>query len=81
MISTIATTVRQLTVKGANTAWSTSTSPEHLALDIAVLFDMTRRAPQNFAYYREFAITEAIEALSAAQAIPHRGATIPTSGS
>jgi hypothetical protein len=82
MISTIAMAARQLTVKGVNAtpAWFTSTSPEQRASDMADLFEMTRRAPENFADYREFAITQAIEALSAAQATPRRGATILTSG-
>jgi NADPH:quinone reductase-like Zn-dependent oxidoreductase len=80
MISTIAMAVRQLTVKGVNApGWLASTSPAQRASDIADLFEVTRRAPQNFADYREFAITEAIEALSAAQATPRRGAMILTS--
>ncbi|CAH0442822.1 zinc-binding dehydrogenase [Ralstonia pseudosolanacearum] len=81
MISTIAMTVRQLTVKGVNApGWLASTLPAQRSSDLADLFEMTRRAPQNFAEFRAFPINEAIEALSAAQATPRRGATILTSG-
>jgi NADPH:quinone reductase-like Zn-dependent oxidoreductase len=78
MISTIAMAARQLTMKGVNSApgWFASTSPEQRASDVADVFEMTRRAPQNFADYREFALANAMEALSAAQATPRRGATI-----
>jgi hypothetical protein len=47
---------------------------------MADLFEMTRRAPQNFTEYREFALPEVLEALTAAQATPRRGATILSSG-
>jgi NADPH:quinone reductase-like Zn-dependent oxidoreductase len=81
-ISTIAMTVRQQTLKGLNAySWLATTTPAQRASDIADLFEITRRSPQNFAEFREFAITEAVEALSAAQATPRRGATILTSES
>ncbi|CAM4042328.1 zinc-binding dehydrogenase [Paracidovorax anthurii] len=81
MISTVAMTVRELTVTGVNApGWLTSTSAAQRAADIADLFEMARRSPQNFADYREFPLTEAIAALAAAQATPRRGATLLTSG-
>jgi NADPH:quinone reductase-like Zn-dependent oxidoreductase len=81
MISTIAITARELTIKGINAnSWGTITSPDQRAADIAGLFEMARRAPQNFAEYRELALGDAVEALSAAQATPRRGSTILTSG-
>lgn len=82
MISTITMAVRQLTLKGMNApGWFANARPEQRASDIADLFEMTRQAPQNFADFREFALSDAIEALSAAQATPRRGATILTSES
>lgn len=81
-ISTIAVTSRELTIKGLNAyGWAAGTSPERRTADIADLFEMTRRAPQNFAEYREFPLADALEALSAAQASPRRGAAILSSGS
>ena len=69
-------------MRGVNAAlaWFAGTSPEQRASDVADLFEMTRRAPGNYSDYREFALTQAIEALSAAQGTPRRGATILTSG-
>ncbi len=81
MISTIAMTARELTIKGvAAPTWLTSTSSEQRAADVADLFEITRRAPQSIAEYREFALADAVNALSASQATPRRGATILTSG-
>lgn len=81
-ISTIAVTSRELTIKGLNAyGWAAGTSPEQRTADLADLFEMTRRAPQNFAEYREFPLAEALEALSAAQASPRRGSAILSSGS
>lgn len=79
-ISTIAMTRRQLTLKGTNTAGWLRTSREQRVSDIAELFEMTRRAPQNFVDYREFALADAAQALAASHATPRRGATILTSG-
>ncbi len=80
MISTIALTVRQQTLTGLNAySWLATTTPAQRAAYIADLFEITRRSPQNFAGFREFPITAAVEALSAAQATPRRGATILTS--
>jgi NADPH:quinone reductase-like Zn-dependent oxidoreductase len=81
-IASIPMVVRQLTLKGLNAfGWLPSTTPAQRASDIADLFEMTRRTPQNYAEYSEFAIMDAIKALSAAQATPRRGATILASGS
>jgi NADPH:quinone reductase-like Zn-dependent oxidoreductase len=81
MISTIAMTARELTIKGVSApAWLTSTSPEQRTADIADVFEITRRAPKNFVEYREFALADAVNAISASQATPRRGATILTSG-
>jgi NADPH:quinone reductase-like Zn-dependent oxidoreductase len=78
-ISTIQLTVRQQTLRGLNAySWLAST-PAQRASDITDLFELARRAPQNFAEYREFAFDQAIEALTAAHATPRRGATILTS--
>jgi NADPH:quinone reductase-like Zn-dependent oxidoreductase len=78
-ISTISLTVRQQTLRGLNAyGWLASTPAQRVA-DIADLFELARRAPQNFAEYSEFPFNDAIKALSAAHATPRRGATILTS--
>lgn len=80
-IQTTPIIIHQYGLRGvAAPAWLTSTSAEQRASDVADLFEMTRRASGNFTDYREFALTQAIDALSAAQATPRRGATILTSG-
>ena len=78
-ISTIPLTVRQLTLRGLNAYGWLASTPAQRASDIADLFELARRAPQNFAEYREFAFTQATEALAAVHATPRRGATILTS--
>ncbi|MDR8048036.1 zinc-binding dehydrogenase [Burkholderia cenocepacia] len=78
-VSTISLTVRQQTLRGLNAySWLAST-PAQRASDITDLFEMARRAPQNFAEYSEFAFDQATEALAATHATPRRGATILTS--
>ncbi|MCA8036270.1 zinc-binding dehydrogenase [Burkholderia arboris] len=78
-ISTISLTVRQQTLRGLNAySWLAST-PAQRAADITDLFELARRAPQNFAEYSEFAFDQATEALAATHATPRRGATILTS--
>jgi NADPH:quinone reductase-like Zn-dependent oxidoreductase len=80
-IQTTPIIIHQYGLRGVTApAWLTSTSAEQRASDVADLFEMTRRASGNFTDYREFALTQAIDALSAAQATPRRGATILTSG-
>lgn len=77
MISTIAMTMHQLTIKGvAGPNWLASTSPEQRAADIGDILEITRQVPQNFGDYREFGLPDAVKALSAAQVTPRRGATI-----
>jgi NADPH:quinone reductase-like Zn-dependent oxidoreductase len=78
-ISTISLTVRQQTLRGLNAYGWLSSTPAQRAADIADLFELARRASQNFAEYSEFAFDDAINALSAAHATPRRGATILTS--
>ena len=81
MISTIAMTSRGLTMKGVNGFnWVTGTTPQQRAADIADIFEMTRQVPQNFADYREFALSDAVRVLSESEAGPRRGATIFASG-
>ncbi|WP_179214082.1 zinc-binding dehydrogenase [Paraburkholderia caledonica] len=76
-ISTITLTVRSQAVKGVNApSWITTTTPEQRVRDIADLFAIVRSAPQNFTEYSEFALADAVSALSAASASPRRGATI-----
>jgi NADPH:quinone reductase-like Zn-dependent oxidoreductase len=80
-ISTISLTVRSQAVKGVNAPnWLTTTTPEQRDCDIADLFEIVRSAPQNFTEYNEFALADAVSALSAASATPRRGATILTCG-
>jgi NADPH:quinone reductase-like Zn-dependent oxidoreductase len=77
MISTIAMTARGLTMKGVDGFnWVANTSPQQRALDIAAIFDMTRKVPQNFVDYREFALSDAVRVLSESETGPRRGATI-----
>jgi NADPH:quinone reductase-like Zn-dependent oxidoreductase len=78
-ISTISLTVRQQTLRGLNAYGWLASTPAQRAADIADLFELARRAPQNFAEYSEFPFNDAIKALSAAHATPRRGATILTS--
>jgi NADPH:quinone reductase-like Zn-dependent oxidoreductase len=77
MISTIAITMHELTIKGvAAPTWLASTSSEQRVADIADLFKIARQAHQSLAEYREFALADAVNALAATQATPRRGATI-----
>jgi NADPH:quinone reductase-like Zn-dependent oxidoreductase len=77
MISTITMTARGLTMKGVNSFnWTTKTSPQQRAADIAEIFDMTRQAPGNFEEYREFALSDVVRAVSVSGTGPRRGATI-----
>jgi NADPH:quinone reductase-like Zn-dependent oxidoreductase len=81
MISTIAMTMHELTIKGvAAPTWLTSTSSEQRVTDVADLFKIAGQAPQSLAAYREFALADAVNALSATQATPRRGAMILASG-
>jgi NADPH:quinone reductase-like Zn-dependent oxidoreductase len=81
MISTIAMTLRELTIKGvAGPSWAEGMSFKQRAADFAELFEMTRRTPQNYSEYQEFTLAECVRALSAAQTTPRRGATILTTG-
>jgi NADPH:quinone reductase-like Zn-dependent oxidoreductase len=81
-ISTIAMAVHHQTLTGVTApTWLTSTSPDQRTSDTATLFEMARQAPQNFVDYREFPLSHALDAISAAQATPRRGATIITSDS
>jgi NADPH:quinone reductase-like Zn-dependent oxidoreductase len=82
MISTIVMTLRELTIKGvAGPGRAEGRSFNQRAADFAELFEMTRRAPQNYREYQEFTLSECVQALSAARATPRRGATILTTGS
>jgi NADPH:quinone reductase-like Zn-dependent oxidoreductase len=77
MISTIAMTMHQLTIKGvAAPTWLASTSSKQRAADIGDLFKIARQAQQSLAEYREFKLADAVDALAATQATPRRGATI-----
>jgi NADPH:quinone reductase-like Zn-dependent oxidoreductase len=77
MISTITLTIRSQAIRGVNApSWLTSTSAEQRASDIADLFQIVRSAPDNFTQYYEFALADAVSALSASTATPRRGATI-----
>jgi NADPH:quinone reductase-like Zn-dependent oxidoreductase len=81
-VSTVAVTSRQLTIRGVSAyGWAATASREQRAADMADVFEMARRAPQNFAGSCEFPLSKALQALSAAQASPRRGATILSSGS
>jgi NADPH:quinone reductase-like Zn-dependent oxidoreductase len=77
MISTIALTIRSQAIRGVNApSWLASTSAEQRVSDIADLFQIVRSAPHNFTEYNEFALADAVSALSASTATPRRGATI-----
>lgn len=77
MFSTIAVTARELTIKGvAAPTWVTDSSPQERAADIADLFDITRRVSHNFDDYHEFALSEEVRVMSAAETGPRRVATI-----
>jgi NADPH:quinone reductase-like Zn-dependent oxidoreductase len=77
MISTIAMTARGLTIKGVDGFnWVTNTSSQQRAADIAEIFDMTRQVPENFVDYREFALSDAVRAVSLSETGPRRGATL-----
>jgi NADPH:quinone reductase-like Zn-dependent oxidoreductase len=70
-------TLRELTIRGVSTFNSVrSRSPAQRAADIAAIFEMARRTPQNFKGYRVFPLAEAANAIAAAEAGPRRGATI-----
>lgn len=81
LISTIRMTLHELTIKGVTRSHWAAVTPEQRAADVADLFEMTRRTPQNFTEYNEFTLVEGAQALSAAMATPRRGATILTTGS
>jgi NADPH:quinone reductase-like Zn-dependent oxidoreductase len=79
VLPTVPMIMRELAIRGVEApSWLTRTSAEQRAADIAELFEMTRRAAPNFAEYRELPLSDAVNALSAAQATPRRGATILT---
>lgn len=79
-IQTTPIIIHQYGLRGVTApAWLTSTSAEQRVSDIKDLFEIARRAPQNFTDAKEFALTDVAEALVATQATPRRGAVVLTS--
>jgi NADPH:quinone reductase-like Zn-dependent oxidoreductase len=80
IVSSIALTVRGLTIKGVNTPVAvTDLSTVQRTSDLKSIFDMVRAFARSFADYRVFPLTGAVEAISAAQATPRRGAVLLSS--
>jgi NADPH:quinone reductase-like Zn-dependent oxidoreductase len=80
MVSSIALTVRGLTIKGVNTPVAvTDLSADQRASDLKDIFDMVRAFAESFGGYRVFPLEDAIKAISAAQETPRRGAVLLSS--
>ncbi|MCV4264671.1 zinc-binding dehydrogenase [Pseudomonas capsici] len=79
-VSSIAFTVRGLTMKGVNTPVAVADlTADERASDIQDIFDMVRSYADNFADCRIFPLAEAIKAMSATQETPRRGAVLLSS--
>ncbi|MGN6321102.1 MAG: zinc-binding dehydrogenase [Dyella sp.] len=79
-VSSIALTVRGLTIKGINTPVAVADlSADQRVDDLNDIFDMVRANASSLADYRMVPLTDAVKALSAAQETPRRGAVLLTS--
>jgi NADPH:quinone reductase-like Zn-dependent oxidoreductase len=76
-IQTTPIIIHQYGLRGVTApTWLTSTSAEQRVSDIQDLFEIARKAPQNFADAQEFALADAVDALAAIQATPRRSAVV-----
>jgi hypothetical protein len=70
-------TERETTIRSVSTfTWATGAPVEQRAADYRTVFDLARRTPRNFEGSRTFPMSDAAEAMAAAEAGPRRGPTI-----
>ncbi|GLQ91638.1 alcohol dehydrogenase catalytic domain-containing protein [Dyella acidisoli] len=76
MVSSIALTVRGLTLKGVNVR---ELSSDQRASDLKDIFHVIRANAASFADYRVFPLPDAVKAMASAQETPRRGAVLLSS--